>query len=274
MMKSFITSICLAWRAFSLCFASLLVVGVPAANGQVLHRYFLSEKSEKDLVGQQHGQLPPSAEFDAVEFSEDVPEKGSGVSLDLSQVGDGKISGIVLDGPVLNAEKGAYSLWIKPAQEVEGQRNNYIITSTPMKDGITLVLRSGARVLVHAQGKNIGPVALTPRDAWHHVAVVWDAANDSAEANLAELFIDGEPAGSATLEGPVKAKEVHCGTYHLKYGFDNSGQSYAASQYRGLIYDLQIYGDSLTAGQVKKLYENPGLALDEISGNSQPDSHQ
>lgn len=239
-----------------------------------MHRYFFSEESLQDLVGKQNGQGPTGAEFDAVKFSEDVPEKASGVSLDLSEVEDGKISGLSLPGSVLRAESGAYTLWIKAAQEVEGEKNNYIIASTPLQEGVSLVLRNRSRVLVHAKGKNIGPVTVAPQDDWHHMAVVWDATNDSAAGPRAELYIDGKTVGSVALEGAVSAKKLNCGTYQLEYGFDNSGQSFAAHQYRGLIYDLQIYGDSLTAGQVKKLYENPGMALGEISENTQPDSEQ
>ena len=274
-MKSFICNSLHRWPAFGLCFLAVLFGMVPAASGEMVHRYFFSKKTLEDLVGEQNGQGPPSDEFDAIKFSEDVPENASGVSLDLSEVGEGRISGVTFAGAILNEEKGAYALWIKPTQEAEGENNNkFIVASTPLQDGMTIALRSRSRVLAHAKGNNIGPLPVAPANEWHHVALIWDATNDAAEGQRAELFIDGESAGSATLEGAVKAKRVNCGTYQLEYGFANSGQSYAASQYRGLIHDLQIYNDSLTAGQVKKLYENPGLAVGDISGNSQPESQQ
>lgn len=262
------------WLAVSIAFLSMFFVGVPVSRGEIIHRYFFSEKSLEDLVGEQNGQGPPSDEFDEIKFSKDVPEKASGVSLDLSEVGEGKISGVTFAGAILNEEKGAYALWIKPTQDAEGKDNRFIVASSPLKDGMTLALRGRSRVLARAKGNNIGPLPIAPKSEWQHIALIWDATNAAAEGPRAELFINGESAGSAALEGSLKAKKVTCGISHLEYGVANSGQSYASTQYRGLIYDLQIYNESLTAGQVRKLYENPGLALGEIPGSAQRDSQQ
>lgn len=253
------------WLTVSLAFASIFILGIPVSNGELVHRYFFSEQSTSDLVGKEDGQSPSIAEFDAIKFSEEVPKKATGVSLDLSQVGKDRLSGVTLRGSVLSAKKGAYALWIRPAQEVADEINHYIIGSVPLLDGITLVIRSRSGVIVHAKGSSIGPASLAPANTWHHIAVVWDATNDSAVGPRAELYVDGDLVGTVALKGMVAAQRVICGAYILKYEFGSSGQSYSANQYRGLIYDLQIYGDSLMAGQVKQLYENPGMAFGEIS---------
>ena len=271
-MKPLLINFFYRWLVLALCFLALLFGVLPTASGELAHRYFFSEKTLEDLVGDLNGKGPTSNEFDPIKFSEDVPAKASGVSLDLSEVGERRISGVTLEGSILNEEKGSYALWFKPMQEYESEQAIFIIASVPLQDGMTLALKSRSRVFANAKGNILGPLPVALQNEWHHAALIWDATSDAGEGSHAKIFINGELAGSATFEGGVKANYLTCGTLVLKYGQNDSGDYFADSQYIGLIYDLQIYNDSLTPGEVRKLYENPGLALDEIPARAQPGS--
>ena len=272
-MKPLLINFFYRWLVLALCFLALLFGVLPTASGEIAHRYFFSEKTLEDLVGDLNGKGPTSNEFDPIKFSEDVPAKASGFSLDLSEVGERRISGVTLEGSILNEKKGSYALWFKPMQEYESERSIFIVASVPLKDGMTLALKSRSRVFANAKGNTIlGTLPVAAKNEWHHAALIWDATSDAAEESHAELFIDGELAGSTTFAGDVDAKYLTCGTLVLKYGQNDNGDYFADTQYIGLIYDLQIYNDSLTPGQVRKLYENPGRVLDEIPAKAKPGS--
>lgn len=87
---------------------------------------------------------------------------------------------------------------------------------------------------------------------WYHLAVTWDTA---APADNIKVYIDGDLKSKATL---IKAKGGELGTAGLKIG--NTGvldeDSPAPSPvFDGVVDEVAVYNNALTAQEVKCLYE-------------------
>jgi hypothetical protein len=189
--------------------------------------------------------------------------------LSFANVAEGRLVGFALPGRVLRQEKGSCALWIKPIREA-GIGNDFILSAVPLNQGVSLVIfQNSSKLLVNVKGVNIGPLPLVPSSDWHHVAVIWDSTNGSGEG--ARVYVNGEIAGSVPIEGPISSKMVNCGAFAFADKDAADGSTYADSQYRGLIYDLQIHDEPLTPGQIEQLYKSPGLTLDALSGDSRRD---
>ncbi|MGE9268711.1 MAG: LamG domain-containing protein [Verrucomicrobiales bacterium] len=98
-------------------------------------------------------------------------------------------------------------------------------------------------------------------DSWHHL--VGTIRYDGTDTHL-ELYIDGVFDGGTilTLDPPPNALNV------MNIGVlarTNGGSPQFADSYTGLIDDVQIYDEVLSASQISYLYNNAGQAIPEPS---------
>jgi len=101
---------------------------------------------------------------------------------------------------------------------------------------------------------------LVPNDgAWHHIAVTYRAA----EAPHFTLYVDGQgktPADKGTFRGGDFTLKPDAPDSVLRIGCRADGDTwrYVRSHLRGLLDELQIYGEALKAGDIRHLFEHPG----------------
>ncbi len=146
---------------------------------------------------------------------------------------------------------GSLSLWLKsddnPGQgskrlldNSSGQRNNiYMVadTGTPAAPVSQIEVTFASRDVAD---NFRGVVDLTP-DAWHHLVVTWDTANE-----LGQLFVDGQLVYSAPIEDSEWVPDAQ--QFILGYGFI------------GYLDEVRLYDRILDASEVGTLFN-----LDEVS---------
>ncbi|MBI3468211.1 MAG: CehA/McbA family metallohydrolase [Planctomycetes bacterium] len=82
---------------------------------------------------------------------------------------------------------------------------------------------------------------------WHHVVLSWRNLDTGKKDAQAALYIDGE------LIGEVKDHEIA-----MDWDINKTG-IYVAVNYIGLLDELAVFGRELTAAEVARLHEQPGL---------------
>ena len=102
---------------------------------------------------------------------------------------------------------------------------------------------------VGTQGFNISGTVTD----WHHVAYVESSSGHT-------LYIDGVPVtgsyGVGSSSGTCFFDEIATGTTHIAIGQakTSAGTGYEEQVYQGLIDDFRLYNYTLSATQIKKLY--------------------
>jgi hypothetical protein len=82
---------------------------------------------------------------------------------------------------------------------------------------------------------------------WHHVVVSWDHLDTGKKDARADLFIDGKHRGT------VADREIA-----MKWDVDRAG-IYVAVNFIGLLDELALFDRALTAAEVTRLRDDPGL---------------
>jgi hypothetical protein len=119
-------------------------------------------------------------------------------------------------------------------------------------------LRHGAFPVIPAGEKGISeddpkaPMVRVPKvgwkaDDWHHVVLTWENLDTGKADAVTSLYIDGK------LIGRVKDRPIAMG-----WDIDRAGV-YVAINYIGLLDEFALFGRALTAAEVKRLHEKPGL---------------
>ncbi|AHF92072.1 anchor protein [Opitutaceae bacterium TAV5] len=155
---------------------------------------------------------------------------------------------------------GSISLWLRSdlAATTNSQADYVFNQGGDWQKGIRLFLRdNNSNQLRFAIGDTtIGTwSAGVTQDTWYHVAVTWDTANTSAF-----FYVNGALIGSSTSVAASKfaTTNINVGNWSFPAG---TSSSYLENQFKGAIYDFQIYSGLLDAGQVAFLAVNPGLAI-------------
>src|SRR6266540_787980 len=92
---------------------------------------------------------------------------------------------------------------------------------------------------------SIGAVSDTE---WHHVAV-------TRSGETVAFYIDGAPAGTATVSGESADNPIP-----LRIGTDGPGYS-ADSMLSGLIDEVRVYARALSPQEIRALYPNPSFSI-------------
>lgn len=84
-------------------------------------------------------------------------------------------------------------------------------------------------------------------DDWHHVVLTWKNFDTGKADALATLYVDGKKVGD------VKERSIA-----MAWDVEKAGV-YVAVNYLGLLDEFAVFDRELSAAQVKRLYEQPGL---------------
>ncbi len=111
-----------------------------------------------------------------------------------------------------------------------------------------------------AGDSNITEVFSTPtlvnNDEWRHLAVTIDLAVGSIS-----LYVDGVPVAA---QSPLNGTPAFPGFNNFEIGrLGRTGGSGVTDPFGGLIDDVQVYDEALSATQIQFLFNNPGVAIPE-----------
>ena len=101
-------------------------------------------------------------------------------------------------------------------------------------------------------------------DSWYHLAITWTDVDEEGSTLLDSIM-------SVYLNGEIISEDsdVKLSTFNLlnvgNYS-DSGGQ--IANQFDGQMYDLQFYSDRLGDADITELYQNPGVAVPELSNSA------
>ncbi|MDR1283680.1 MAG: LamG domain-containing protein [Opitutaceae bacterium] len=245
---------CLATSLLAvLCSATLV-----HAAATLTHRYEFSGNLN-DSIGTSHAVAatidgaPAELAYDAAR-----PPEASGpvASIQIGQIADG-VSGFTIPVVALS-NVGSLSFWFRADRSNAGEGADYIINmgGTYNKD-LRIAIAAGKETLEANVANTNTLLARIVGDAWYHVAVTWDK-----DAQTANLYINGKLAKSRTWDEPVRFSlaPVRIGNWAFS-------AKYANNQFKGSIYDLQVYAGQLDASEVKQLHAAPG----SISQPGQPE---
>jgi hypothetical protein len=119
-------------------------------------------------------------------------------------------------------------------------------------------MRHGAFSAVPAGGKPIAesdpdaPLVRVPKidwkaGEWHHVVLSWRNFDTGRDDGVSAFYVDGR------LVGEVRGRAIA-----MNWDVEKAGV-YFAVNYIGLLDELALFRRELTADEVRRLYENPGL---------------
>lgn len=219
------------------------------ASAELTHRYTF-EGNVNDTVGTAHAVESTGTYLESPQYTNVIPGNAvPGAPTQSMEVGmslGSKKSGITLAKEVFSSGAGSYSLWLRPDTLTNG---NYML-SHAVANGSKLTYSGGIRAVYNG----FNPVGTTPVSAgeWIHAAVTWD----TSVSNMS-FYVNGSLAGSVNDLNEFGASgKIHVGSFSLW----DTDEGYG-NQYDGLIYDLQVYDDELSATNVMTLYHHPGYGL-------------
>jgi hypothetical protein len=105
-------------------------------------------------------------------------------------------------------------------------------------------------------------------NTWYHVAYVYDGTTlglgDLTDSNGLSVFVNGVQidADGGNLNNPTQV--LNTGTGNFAFGARNDLSQF--NLYPGLLDDVQVYDEALSAAEVTSLYNDPGSAIPEPSG--------
>ncbi len=82
---------------------------------------------------------------------------------------------------------------------------------------------------------------------WHHVVIAWNNFDTGKKNSLSKLYIDGKPIGVVSNHD-----------LHMDWDLDKTG-IYIAINYIGLFDEFAVFNRELTAHEVARLHQQPGL---------------
>jgi hypothetical protein len=222
----------------------VLAVATAPAQARLIHHWQLEED--------------PSATTTVVDAAGDLNGTIEGAVSAAGKVGkalsfDGSDDRVQVQGFTAPAQ-GTIVLWINPSLAKSKERflgtggdfevwlrNNGELKNELFDNGSTTI------------GTGAGAVKA---NQWQHVAVTYDGA-----AKTVEIYRNGE----LKIAGNANLPAVPAGTV-LQFG---SRPGIAATEfYKGLLDDIQMYDEVLTAAQVKQLYENPGMTIRHVTAKA------
>jgi hypothetical protein len=157
------------------------------------------------------------------------------------------------------AEAGAFTLaaWVK-ADGPQGGREKMILGKSGFHAGLLAHSdrgenRYGFTVWSTAKSFSVDTPALADFDAWHHLAVVWDARRVT-------LYLDGQAVKTATFEGEIR---------EYPDGLFIGGLSKGAT-FLGLVDEARAYRRALSAEEIAALRDSTEVARPGIVPGEEP----
>ncbi|RYD49826.1 MAG: hypothetical protein EOP85_00870, partial [Verrucomicrobiaceae bacterium] len=159
-----------------------------------------------------------------------------------------------------------FSAWVKTADTTGGRNvavfaGNDTVVSSYVDMGLAAA-QAGQQGSANARfrpnaNNNLAEIFSTPKvindDVWHHVVMT---VNLQPTPGRMRLYVDGVERSSAPLAGGAFPA-----FNNLEIG--RLGRAGPIDSFDGLIDDVQVYDEALTAGDVAFLFNNPGLTVSE-----------
>ena len=240
-----------AWACFVTTLMTFGLGGLPAGHAALVAQWHFDESTgttARDSAGSFHGALSATgASFTPGGIS------GNAVNLDRAT------SGFVTMGNVLPLTSGDFSVvvWVKTtttqtdtlvlAKHESGSANGYFFAINQTGGGgapnkATFVAsESVAQEATSASSVNDGN--------WHQIVGVYQSVGSEF------IYVDGAPAEATGLSKPVVINNAP----FLVGGFNISGTP--QGRYTGLVDEVQIYDQALTASDVDFLFQHPASSL-------------
>lgn len=233
--------------------ASLLAVLCSAtfvhAAATLTHRYEFSGNLNDSIAGANAlaaavDGLPTELAYDAAR-----PPEASGpvASIQIGQTAD-SVSGFTIPVAALS-DAGSLSFWFKADRSNASEGADYLINmgGTYNRD-LRISIAADKEVLEANVANTNTSLVRVAGDTWYHVAVAWDK-----DAQTASLYINGKLAKNRTWDDPARFSlaPVRIGNWAFS-------AKYANNQFKGSIYDLQVYAGQLNASEVQQLHAAPG----------------
>lgn len=178
---------------------------------------------------------------------------GPVASLEVGKV-PGTVSGFAVPAEAF-ADSGSLAFWFLAEQDNAGEGADYIFNlgGTYNKDLRLSIAANKSVVEVNAASTNTS-LGSIKAGTWYHVVITWDRA-----ARTAEVYFNGSLVKSRTWDDPELFSLAP-----MRVGNWGFSQKYADNQFRGSLYDLQIYSGQLDASEIKRLYVAPGGVIAAI----------
>jgi hypothetical protein len=167
---------------------------------------------------------------------------------DYIDAGEGQqLSSFTLSGWCKNVpyENAIYTI-VSRTESANPWERNYILAIGPFNELQLLSRASGTSYSVISQPAGFYGNS-SAFDTWHHIAVTWSGGTE-------QFYLDGSPvasfAGSVPAVGSPTSPDLQVGAYSGANTFD------------GLLDDVRVYSDVLTADEITYLYTN-GISGDD-----------
>lgn len=255
--------------AISMVVAFTVLNSVSAGEINLIHRYNFESDAARDCIGKFDGQLTRDfALTEKPDFADLAPEGAiAGNRSIILDPEKGKRSGIQFHSELLKPQGGTVAIWFQPYQSHDPGSVGYLFFSPPIPSGLTIAISQGrddlkARLVDSPQLSTASQLRM---NEWNHVAFTWSAEG------VAQLYLNGQLISQGVFD-PKKIDWKHfvrVGAFHL----DEKNSQIAHTQYRGAIYDLQIYNGPVDKESIRLLYDKPGeVVADSIPLSVDPGS--
>lgn len=244
--------------SFASGLVSFLCIAAGLSAATLTHRYEFGGNLN-DSVGSLKPTTPiADAVVGTVTYGASRPPKATGPIASV-QLGKevGKISGFTVPADAFS-DAGSVSLWFQADQANAGEGADYIFNlgGTYNKD-----LRLSISDNKSSLGANVANtnhhLGMVTAGTWYHVVITWDRV-----ARTADLYLNGAKVRTATWSDPELFSLVP-----MRVGNWAFSRRYVENQFRGSIYDLQIYSGQLGAADVSRLHASPGTVTGSRARN-------
>jgi hypothetical protein len=227
-----------------------ILVESPRWNAAVLGK---EKVATVDSAGSLHGVATEAGPgFESPIISTEKPAKAVAGSLQGSiQVGMNLPlkSGFTAPGEGVKSD-GSISFWAKADTMTS---DNYLVFATPSSSstgGFSIRIAANDNIDFQMGGSNRSNRARFKIKVWHHVVLTWNNTKRDAQ-----MYVDGSLAATITYPNTVKVGELRIG------GYDMTTSYYSLRQFKGKLYNLQLYTKALNSSEIATLYKNPGSTL-------------
>ena len=221
-----------------------LVIGLAANNASAsLVAWYQFSGNANDSAGSNNGTLNNGATI--------ITDSQRGQVLSLDGLNDYVDCG---SGSSLNVTQFTWALWIKRGETTYSNERSLLSTEggTNTQGTYGLQLDRGGsyqdkiQLIKHGMEVSVAPLSTTPIQdmQWHHIAVT--RSSDNAVA----IYIDGILDATGTLAERTNFVKLVIGDGHTEY-----------SNFKGLMDDVRVYNNVLSAEEVRALIPEPATLL-------------
>lgn len=232
--------------ASSLLALLCVTVSLPAAT--LVHRYEFGGNLN-DSAGGLNATAPAGESVASVSYGASRPARASGPVASVQLGKDAtKVSGFTIPAQAI-PDVGSVSLWFQADQANAGEGADYIFNMGGTYNRDLRLALGATRTALEANAANTNTgLGQVQAGTWYHVVITWDR-----KAGIADFYLNGTFVKSRTWQdlGLFSPSPMRVGNWAFS-------PRYLENQFRGSIYDIQIYSGRLDLAEVRRLHATPG----------------